>query len=92
MLGEIRGNVISGSAVVTDFYADRLIQIGKTKAGRKTLELTNEGFAFGLPFNTDPKLVFSRFITSQKLGVGETYFMGEADKSGPFVVVSEIKL
>lgn len=92
ILGEIRENIISGSAVVTDFYADRLIQIGKTKAGKKTLELTNEGFAFGLPFSTDPKLVFSRFITSQKLGVGETYFMGEADKNGPFAVVSEIKL
>jgi methyltransferase (TIGR00027 family) len=92
MLQEIGMNAVSGSTVVADFYGDRFIQIGKTKAGKKTLDFTNEGLSFGLPLNTNHESIFNRFITSENLGVGETYFMGAADNKGPFVVVSEINL
>ncbi len=91
MLREIVVNAVSGSTVVADFYGDRFIQIGKSKAGKKTLELTNEGLRFGLPFNKDHESVFDSFVTSEKLSVGETYFMGSSDKNGPFMAVSEIR-
>lgn len=90
MLREIGLNATSVCTVVADFYADRFIQTGKDKAGKKTLELTNEGLGFGLPFNTDHESVFNRFIRSENLSVGETHFMGSSNKNGPFMVVSEI--
>ena len=92
MLREIDMHTASGSAVVADFYGDRFIQIGKSKAGNKTLKFTNEGLGFGLPFNTNFESVFSSFVSSEKLSVGEAHFMGSSDKSGPFMVVSELKV
>ena len=92
MFREIGANAVSGSAVVADFYGNRFIQIGKSKAGSKTLELTQEGLRFGLPFNKNHESVFDDFIRSEKLSAGETFFMGSSDKNGPFMVVSEIRI
>ena len=92
MLAEIAANAVSDSAVVADFYAHRFIQIGQSRAGKKTLGLTDENLGFGLPFARDYASVFSRFIASESLSVGEHVFMGAADKNGPFVVVSEIRV
>jgi hypothetical protein len=91
MLGEIRNHSASGSAIVADFYGDRLINMGKSKAGKKALDYTSEGFGFGLPFNADFESVFNSFVASENLTVGETYFMGSANKNGPFMVVSEMR-
>ena len=92
MLREIRTNTISGSAIVVDFYGDRLIQIGLGKTGKKTLDYTNEGFEFGLPFQTNFKDSLNSFVTSENLKLGETHFMGYSDKKGPFMVVSEVHI
>ena len=91
MLGEIRTHCASGSAIVADFYGERLINMGKSKAGKKALDFTSEGFGFGLPFNADFESVFNSFVASENLSVGETYFMGSANKNGPFMVVSEMR-
>ena len=92
MLGEIRENSVSGSSILTDYYAERFIQIGSTKVGKKTLELTGEGLDFGLPLNSNHANVFDRFIKSENLGVGETHFLGSTNKKGPFAIVSETKI
>jgi len=90
MLREIGTRAVSGSTIVADFYGDRFLQIGKSKAGKKALDYTKEGLGFGLPFNTNFEHVFSSFIASENLRIGETYFMGRSNKNGPFMVVSEI--
>jgi methyltransferase (TIGR00027 family) len=92
MLREIGIHSVSGSAIVADIYAERFIQIGKAKAGKKVLDYTNEGLGFGLPFNTNFESALNTFVANENLSVGETYFMGNTDKKGPFMVVSEIRV
>ena len=92
MLREIGVRAISGSSIVADIYADRFIQMAKSKAVKKTLEFTNEGLIFGLPFETSYESVLNSFIASEHLSVGETHFMGGTNKKGPFAVVSEFKV
>ncbi len=92
MLRAISDNAVPGSALVADFYADRFVKHGMGKIGRKTLDYTNEGFGFGLLFDSDFELVLSTFVTGENLGVGETHFMGSKDKNGPFMVVAEARV
>lgn len=92
MFREIGMCAIPGSSIVADIYADRFVQLGKSKAGKKTLEFTDEGLDFGLPFDTGYESVLNSFIASENLNVGETHFMGGANKKGPFAVVSEFKV
>ncbi len=88
-LREIKVNAAQGSTIVADFYGDRFIQLGSGKAGKKALKYTNEGFGFGLPFETNFENALKDFVSSENLKLGQTYFMGSSGKKGPFMVVSE---
>ncbi len=89
-LQDIRGHAASGSVVVADIYAERLIRIGSRSLGKKSLEYTNEGFAFGLPFATDFEQTLRNFLDAEGMKQGETYFMGRTSAKGPFMVVAEL--
>ena len=88
---DVRNHAPSGSVLLADLYADRLVNIGKMAAVKKTLDYTDEGFGFSLPIATSYEQVLAEFIESESMSVGETWFMGRTGKKGPFMVVAEIK-
>jgi methyltransferase (TIGR00027 family) len=88
-LREIRAHAAPGSVVVADIYAQRMIRMGSGAIG-KTLEYTGEAMSFGLPFAHDHDDVLQRFLESEGIAQGETYFMGTTSAKGPFAVVAEL--
>jgi len=80
-----------GSVIVADIYSARLIALGKKKALRKTLDYTDEGFGFGIPFESDREDRLKNFIASEGLTVDSASFLGTIGKHGPFMVVADIR-
>ena len=78
-----------GSVLVADVYAERLARLARGKAVRKTLDYTDEAFAFALDFRADWERTLRDFLESEGLTLGEAYFMGRATAKGPFTVVAE---
>ncbi|MFP6655674.1 MAG: class I SAM-dependent methyltransferase [Myxococcota bacterium] len=89
-LQNIREHAAQGSVIVADFYGDRTIKLGTGSASRKTLEYTQEGLDFGLPFATNYERTFREFVESEGFDLGETVFMGHRSSKGPFVVIAEL--
>lgn len=89
---DVRNHSPAGSILLGDFYAERFIDISKPKAVQKTLDYTNEGLGFGLPFATNYDQVLQDFIESEGMSLGEAYFMGSSNDKGPFMVVAEMNL
>ena len=85
----VREHSAPGSVVVADVYGERFVRLARGKAARKTLEYTDEGVAFGLDFGTDWEQTLRGFLDSEKLTLGERYFMGRTNPKGPFMVVAE---
>lgn len=88
MLRDIRRYAGPGSVVVADIYGERMLQRVSPRA-RKVLEYTDEALGFGLPFGADAAQILRDFLESEGMTQGESYFMGEADEKGPFMVVVE---
>ncbi len=86
----VRDHAAPGSVLLADFYAERMIQMGKSKAVSKALDSTDEGLGFGLPFASEHDTVLRDFVQSESLNLGETFFLGSASDKGPFSVVVEI--
>ena len=86
----VRARSAPGSVLVADVYAERLVRLARGKAVRKTLDYTDEGFAFALEFGTDWERTLRDFLESEGLSLGEAYFMGRANPKGPFAVVAEV--
>lgn len=78
-----------GSVVVADIYAERFIRMGSGRLAKKSLELTGEGFGFGLPFEGDFEGVLQDFLSTEGVRPGEIFFLGKANKKGPFMAVVE---
>lgn len=87
---QVRTHSAPGSVLLADIYADRMIKMGKSATGSKALDYTNEGFGFGLPFSAGHEAALSRFVESEALTVGETFFMGSVSDKGPFMVMVEM--
>ena len=85
----VREHAAPGSVLVADVYGDRMMRMARGRAVKKTLDYTDEGFAFGLSLETDWDQTLREFIESEKLTLGQTYFMGRKHKKGPFMVVAE---
>ena len=76
---------------MADIYAQRFIDLVlKRSINKKMLEYTNEGLGFVLPFATDFEGELRRFIESEGLQLGETFFMGANNEKGPYMVVAEL--
>ncbi len=89
-LQDIRANAAAGSVIVADIYGERLIRVGKSSLGKKTMEYTDEGLGFGLPFATEFEESLKEFLASEQLSQGETHFLGHSSPKGPFAVVVEL--
>ena len=82
---EIKEHAASGSILIADLCSKRLLALEGIKA-------TNEKFNFGLDFSVNPEKVLKTFIESEKVNLGEFYFVGHKTKKGAFLVVVEIVL
>ena len=87
----VRNHAPAGTVLLADIYADRLVNIGKSSTGKKTLDYTDEGFGFSLPLATNYEEALAEFIESESMSVGETFFMGRTSDKGPFMVVVEMR-
>jgi methyltransferase (TIGR00027 family) len=88
----VRDHAAPGSVLLADLYAERMIQMSKSKAVSQTLEMTGETLGFGLPFASEHETVLRDFVESESLTVGDTYFLGSDNDKGPFCVVVEMVL
>ena len=87
----VKQQAAASSVIVADLYAERLIKsLGKASANQKILEMTEETLEFGLPFASDWRAVLSEFIAARSLKQGETHFLGENNKAGPYAAVVEM--
>ena len=91
-LRDVRRHASPGSALVADFYAERVIRYASGALARWTLSLTQEEFRFGLPFETDWDQTLRRFLESEGLHAEEIDFMGRANPRGPFGAVVACRL
>lgn len=90
-LAMLRQLAASGSVLVADLYADRLVQtLGKANINEKVLEMTNETLEFGLPLASNWQQVLADFVASHALQQGETHFLGTNNNAGPYAVVVEM--
>lgn len=87
---DVRSKAAVGSVLLADIYANRLVAIAKSYAGEKALDYTDEGMDFGLDLATNYEEELSKFVKSESLSVGETFFLGRENKKGPFTVVVEM--
>ena len=85
----VREHAAPGSVVVADVYGERLARLARGKAARKTLDYTDEAFAFALDFGTEWEKTLRDFLDSEGLSLGESCFMGRTNPKGPFMVVAE---
>ena len=88
---DLRSHAPAGSILLTDFYADRFINLGKGSFAKKILDSTDEDLRFSLPLTTDYEQTLQKFAESESMTVGETYFLGSTSDKGPFMVVAELK-
>jgi len=89
MLRELKRDAVGGSQLIADFYAERFLAIGKAKAGKKALNLTDENLRFGFALDSDYQSTFADFAASEDLKIAQTYYLGSSDNKGPFMIVSE---
>lgn len=89
-LAALAENSASGSTVIADIYAERLVKLTKNKAVSWSLELTGEEIVFGLDCSTDAEERLGQFVTSQRLRSGRHQFLGGRHKKGPFAAIVEM--
>ncbi len=82
---EIKEHSAAGSVLIVDLYSKRLIAL----QGVKT---TNEDFNFGLDFSVNHENVLKTFLESEKVNLGDYFFMGHKTKKGAYGVVAEVIL
>ncbi len=88
---EVQSKAANGSVLLADFYADSMVAKFKSGSAKKSLDYTGEGvdFSLNLAVNYEEELV--KFVTSESMSVGGTFFLGRTGKNGPFTVVVEMK-
>lgn len=87
---EAHRNAPSGSVLLADLYAQRMLNIGKRAGARQVLESTDEGFGFGLNLSESFDAMLTEFAMSESFSVGETFFLGRSSDEGPYMVVAEM--
>ncbi|OAO02040.1 hypothetical protein A8B75_12865 [Sphingomonadales bacterium EhC05] len=80
----------TGSVIVADIYAERLVKLTKSKAVSWSLELTDEEMEFGLDYSTDAEERLGQFVVSQGLRLGRNQFLGGNHEKGPFAAIVEM--
>ena len=85
-LRDVRACASTGSVVLADVYADRMMKQMKSAA-----KIHGESVDFSLPFATDFDAELSGFLGSEGLAIGETYFLGKTHDKGPYLAVVEMR-
>ncbi len=85
-LRDVRACASTGSVVLADIYADRMINSMKAAA-----KYIGEPVDFSLSLATDCDGDLSGFLGSEGLAIGETYFLGKTHDKGPYGVVVEMR-
>ena len=90
-MGLVKERAAPGSILLADLYAERMIELyGKSRAGAKLLELTDEGLDFGLRFADNWEQTLIEFVEARSMKVGEAHFLGSNNEKGPYAVVAEM--
>ncbi|MEM7336383.1 MAG: SAM-dependent methyltransferase, partial [Chloroflexota bacterium] len=93
-LRTVKASSPSGSIVVADIYSKSFVTGDYSpgmRAASPVLDLTDEGFSFGLDMTGDTyQQSLDSFIKSEELSLGDTYFMGHKTEKGTWMVVAEI--
>jgi len=87
---DIRSNASPGSILLTDFYADRMVKMGKSNVGQKVLDYTNEGFGFSFDFSSHAQEALKEFVNSTSMSLNDNYFLGQKSPKGPYMVVAKV--
>ncbi len=80
-----------GSVLLADFYADRLLRLGRSGPGKLFLSLSRESFRFGLPLD-DPAEELEAFLEPSGLELGEAAYLGDDTRAGCFAAVIEARV
>ena len=91
-LAAIKANAAPGSAVVLDFYGQRMLDLARKGAMAKTLEATGETMDFGFDFAADSETVLTAFATSAGFHLGSHFFLGSSHKKGAYMVVAALEM
>lgn len=91
-LAEIKTHAAPGSAVVLDFYGQRMLDLARKGAMAKTLEATGETMDFGFDFSVNAEDALSAFTTSAGFSLGPHYFLGSSHKKGAYMVVAALEM
>lgn len=90
-LAALKTHAPPGSAIIADFYSNHFVsKLGKR--AQKLLDLTGEGFGFGLDFSTQAEAVLRTFIAAQNVELEQVRFLGSAGKNGPYLGIALIRL
>jgi hypothetical protein len=86
----VSAQAFKDSILLADIYAIRMLNIGKSAAGKYVVGYTGEEFGFRLALTEGWEDTLSEFIGSEPMDFGDVFFMGSNKREGPFVVVAEI--
>ena len=62
-----------------------MVDIGKSTAGKKLLDYTDEGLGFRLNLASNHEAALAEFLESASRSVGQPFFMGASCASCPFL-------
>lgn len=91
-LAAIKTHAAPGSAVVLDFYGNRMLELARKGAMAKSLEATGETMDFGFDFSGDAEGVLAAFVHSTGFVLGPHYFLGSSHKKGAYMVVAGLEM
>jgi methyltransferase (TIGR00027 family) len=88
-LEAVAAKTVSGSVVLADFYAERLLRPLRYGPAGRVLALTGETFRFGLPF-LDPPAELETLAESTGFDVGDLRLLGARRRRGAFAAVAAL--
>jgi methyltransferase (TIGR00027 family) len=91
-LAAIKAHAAPGSAVVLDFYGNRMLDMARKGTRAKSLEATGETMDFGFDFAIDAEGVLSAFVTSLGFRLVPHYFLGSSHKAGAYMVIVSLEM
>ena len=90
-LQTLKSNAAHGSIVIADIYDFNFLKM--LNKGSGVLKANNESLGgFGLDFTISPEQAVLEFTNSMQIEIGRHFFLGTKNKSGAFMVVTEIVL
>ena len=89
---DIKENSSPGSILIADIYSDSFVSGSYSfllSLIKPFLKLTNEEFKFGLRITPKPEQSLKNFLLQNSYELGDTTFLGESNKKGPYAAIFE---